>query len=332
MNWFHMKALVLYSGGLDSMLAMKLLTRQGIEVIALHINIGFGVKEDHFETLKRRAEIAGATLEVIDVRDEYLQKVLFSPKYGYGKQFNPCIDCHGFMFSVAKSLLPRYGASFIATGEVVGQRPMSQNKDALRLVKKIADDIDEDLILRPLCALVMDETKPEREGWVDRSKLLGINGRGRHAQLALAKELGWEDYPSPAGGCLLTDVQFSARLRDFVAYDDFAKEDIEILKNGRHFRLPDGAKLVIGRNEKENEILEALKNPKFTLLHVNEAMSAPSSLLSHNASSADEALACRIVMTFTKALPTQNYALCIGEKIVQATPFESKDDAKKYLI
>ena len=137
-----MKALVLYSGGLDSMLAMKLLTRQGIEVIALHINIGFGVKEDHFETLKRRAEIAGATLEVIDVRDEYLQKVLFSPKYGYGKQFNPCIDCHGFMFSVAKSLLPRYGASFIATGEVVGQRPMSQNKDALRLVKKIADDID----------------------------------------------------------------------------------------------------------------------------------------------------------------------------------------------
>ena len=327
-----MKALVLYSGGLDSMLAMKLLTRQGIEVIALHINIGFGVKEDHFETLKRRAEIAGATLEVIDVRDKYLQKVLFSPKYGYGKQFNPCIDCHGFMFSVAKSLLPRYGASFIATGEVVGQRPMSQNKDALRLVKKIADDIDEDLILRPLCALVMDETKPEREGWVDRSKLLGINGRGRHAQLALAQELGWEDYPSPAGGCLLTDVQFSARLRDFVAYDDFAKEDIEILKNGRHFRLPDGAKLVIGRNEKENEILEALKNPKFTLLHVNEAMSAPSSLLSHNVSSADEALACRIVLTFTKAIPTQNYALCMGEKIVQATPFESKDDAKKYLI
>lgn len=327
-----MKALVLYSGGLDSMLAMKLLTSQGIEVIALHINIGFGVKEDHFDVLKRRAEIAGATLEVIDVRDEYLQKVLFSPKYGYGKQFNPCIDCHGFMFTVAKSLLPRYGASFIATGEVVGQRPMSQNKDALRLVKKIADDIDDDLILRPLCALVMEETKPEREGWVDRSKLLGFNGRGRNAQLALAKELGWEDYPSPAGGCLLTDVQFSVRLRDFVAHDEFAKDDIEVLKNGRHFRLPDGAKLVIGRNEKENEILEILHNPKFTLLLVNEAMSAPSSLLSRNASNADKALACRIVLTFTKALPEQNYALRIDETIIEAQPFESKDAAKKYLI
>ena len=328
-----MKALVLYSGGLDSMLAMKLLTNQGIEVIAIHINIGFGVKEDNYDTLKRRAEIAGATLEVIDVRDEYLQKILFSPKYGYGKQFNPCIDCHGFMFSVAKSLLPRYGASFIATGEVIGQRPMSQNKDALRLVKKIANDIDEDLILRPLCALVMEETKPEREGWVDRSRLLGINGRGRNAQLALAKELGWEDYPTPAGGCLLTDVQFSIRLRDFVAHETFAKEDIEVLKNGRHFRLPDGAKLVVGRNEKENDFIDQLQNPKFDLLHVNEEMSAPSSLLSKNASKDDAALACRIILTFTKALPDQTYAIGRGEEtFAHASPFESKEETKKYLI
>ena len=327
-----MKALVLYSGGLDSMLAMKLLSDQGIEVIALHINIGFGIKEDHYETLKRRSAIAGATLEVIDVRDQYLQEVLFSPKYGYGKQFNPCIDCHGFMFTVAKSLLPRYGASFIATGEVVGQRPMSQNKDSLRLVKKIANDMDEDIILRPLCALVMEETKPEREGWVDRSRLLGINGRGRHAQLALAKELGWEDFPTPAGGCLLTDIQFSARLRDFVAHDTFVKEDIELLKSGRHFRLPGGAKLVIGRNEKENEILENLHNAKFELLHVNEEMSAPSSLFSKNASSEDEALACRMVLSFTKAIPGQTYALRIGEKNLFASPYESKEETKQYLI
>jgi len=327
-----MKALVLYSGGLDSMLAMKLLTQQGIEVIALHINIGFGVKEDRYDVLKRRAAIAGATLEVIDVRDEYLLNVLFSPKYGYGKQFNPCIDCHGFMFTVAKSLLPRYGASFIATGEVVGQRPMSQNKDALRLVKKIADDIDEDLILRPLCALVMEETKPEREGWVDRSKLLGFNGRGRNAQLALAKELGWEDYPTPAGGCLLTDVQFSIRLRDFVAHDSFAKEDIEVLKNGRHFRLPDGAKLVVGRNEIENNFIDTLNNPKFDLIQVKEDMNAPSSLLSKNASPLDEELACRIIMSFTKALPEQTYTLGIDQKVIYASPYNTKEEAKKYLI
>ncbi|AHJ13965.1 argininosuccinate synthase domain-containing protein [Sulfurospirillum multivorans] len=327
-----MKALVLYSGGLDSMLAMKLLSDQGIEVIALHINIGFGIKEDHYETLKRRSAIAGATLEVIDVRDQYLQEILFSPKHGYGKQFNPCIDCHGFMFTVAKSLLPRYGASFIATGEVVGQRPMSQNKDALRLVKKIANDIDEDIILRPLCALVMEETKPEREGWVDRSRLLGFNGRGRHAQLALAKELGWEDFPTPAGGCLLTDVQFTARLRDFIAHDTFAKEDIDVLKNGRHFRLPAGAKLVIGRNETENDFLDSLHNPKFNLLHVSGEMNAPSSLLSKNASASDEALACRMVLSFTKAIPEQTYALSLGEKILYASPYASKEESKKYLI
>lgn len=332
MNSFRMKALVLFSGGLDSMLAIKLLTLQGIEVIATHINIGFGVKEDHFEALQRRATLAGARLEVIDVQDRYLQEVLFSPKYGYGKQFNPCIDCHGFMFTVAKSLMPRFGASFIATGEVVGQRPMSQNKDALRIVRKIADDIDEDLILRPLCAQVLDETKPEREGWVDRSLLLGINGRGRQAQLALAKEFGWEDYPTPAGGCLLTDVQFSIRLRDFVAHDSFSKEDIPLLKNGRHFRLKDGAKLIVGRNEAENDALESLSNAKFQHLHVKEEMSAPSSLLSCTASVEDETEACRIVLSFTKALPEKTYALGIGDKVMYASPYHQKEDAKKYLI
>ncbi|ACZ12994.1 argininosuccinate synthase domain-containing protein [Sulfurospirillum deleyianum] len=327
-----MKALVLFSGGLDSMLAVNVLVQQGIEVIALHVNIGFGIKDDHYETLERRAKLAGACLEVIDVRDEYLQKILFSPKYGYGKQFNPCIDCHGFMFSVAKSLLPRYGASFIATGEVIAQRPMSQNKDALQLVKKLANDMEEELILRPLSAKVMKETKPEREGWVDRNRLLDLNGRGRHRQLELAQALGWEDYPSPAGGCLLTDVAFTARLRDFITYDSFSKEDIDVLKNGRHFRLPDGAKLVVGRNEMENNFLDTLENSKFNLLHVKEAMSAPSALLSSNASPEDEALACRIVLSFTKALPKETYTLAINTKMVKSSPLERKEATKPYLI
>jgi len=327
-----MKALVLFSGGLDSMLAIKLLTSQGIDVIALHIDIGFGIKEDHTEALKRRATLAGARLEVIDVQDRYLQEILFSPKYGYGKQFNPCIDCHGFMFNVAKSLMSHFGASFIATGEVIGQRPMSQNKDAMHIVRKIADDINEDLILRPLCAQVLEETKPEREGWVDRSQLLGINGRGRHAQLALAKEFGWEDYPTPAGGCLLTDIQFSIRLRDFVAHDHLDKEDIPLLKNGRHFRLKNGAKLIVGRNEKENNALESFSNPKFQRLHVNDMISSPSSLLSINAGKEDEAEACRIVLSFTKALPEKDYALNVGNKVLYASPYAKKDDAKKYLI
>lgn len=327
-----MKALVLFSGGLDSMLAIKLLSSQHIEVIAIHINIGFGVKDDHSEILKRRAALAGARLEIIDVQDRYLQEVLFSPRYGYGKQFNPCIDCHGFMFRVAKSMLTHFGASFIATGEVVGQRPMSQTKDSLRLVKKLADDLDEDLILRPLSAKIMDATKPEREGWVDREKLLGLSGRGRQAQLSLAQEFGWEDYPSPAGGCLLTDVQFSIRLRDFVAYDHFSKDDIVLLKYGRHFRLLGGAKLVVGRNENENEALESLQNPKFSLIHVKEPMSAPTSLISRDASSEDVAEACKIILSFTKADPEHSYALEKNQHIFFASPYAKRDDAKKYLI
>lgn len=333
MNWFRMKALVLFSGGLDSMLAIKLLTQQNIEVIAIHINIGFNSKKNEDETLSRRAALAGATLEIIDVRNEYLRDILFSPKYGYGKQFNPCIDCHGFMFKVAKALLPQFGAKFIATGEVVGQRPMSQKKDSLKLVKRLADDLEEDIILRPLCALLMEETKPEKEGWVDRTKLLNINGRGREVQLKLAKEFGWEDYPSPAGGCLLTDVQFSTRMRDLIAHETFELEDIDILKNGRHFRLKEGAKLVIGRDLRENDLIDTIQSQKFNLLHVREDMNAPSSLLSLNASLKDIEEACKIILTFTKALPQNSYKIAVGEQhIIESSPYADKEDAKRYLI
>jgi tRNA-specific 2-thiouridylase len=327
-----MKALVLFSGGLDSMLAIHLLASQNIEVIAIHVNIGFGTKEDHQDVLKRRAALAGGRLEVIDVQDRYLQEILFSPRYGYGKQFNPCIDCHGFMFRVAKSLLAHFGASFIATGEVVGQRPMSQTKDSLHLVKKLADDLDDNMILRPLSAKIMEETLAEKKGWVDRSKLLGLSGRGRQAQLSLAQTLGWEDYPTPAGGCLLTDVSFSIRLRDFIAYDTFSKEDIPLLKYGRHFRLAGGAKLIVGRDEGENNALEAMNNAKFSRICVKEPMSAPMSLISANATDDDLAEACKIILSFTKADPAANYALEKDRRIVFASPYASRDDAKKYLI
>lgn len=314
------------------MLAVKLLVEQNIEVIALHIDIGFGVKEENLEILRKRATMVGGIFEVADVRDEYLQKILFSPKYGYGKQFNPCIDCHGFMFKTAKALLPHYNASFVATGEVVGQRPMSQNKDALHIVKKLANDLEDELILRPLSAKILEPTKPEKEGWVDREKLLNISGRGRNTQIALAKEFGWEDYPSPAGGCLLTDISFSVRLKDFVEYDTFSKEDIELLKNGRHFRLPDGAKLIVGRNESENDQLASLNNPKFTPLIVNEAMSAPFSLLSKNASQNDQIEASKIILTFTKASPENQYALKFGHSELLASPYPTKEEARKFII
>lgn len=327
-----MKALALFSGGLDSMLSIKLLRLQNIEVIALHIDIGFNSKKDQLATLAQRANLAGAPLEVIDVRDTYVQDILFNPKYGYGKQFNPCIDCHGFMFKVAKSLLAKYDAQFIVTGEVIGQRPMSQKRDGLMLVKRLAEDEEDDLIVRPLCALILNETKPEKEGWIDRTKLLGLNGRGRSEQLRLAKEYGWEDYPSPAGGCLLTDVQFAQRMRDFIAYDTFGLEDVDILKNGRHFRLPDGAKLVVGRDQRENDLIDSLKNDKFTRLHVNEDMNAPSSLLSKNATDADMNEACKIILSFTKASPFSHYKIATKKSVIIASPYANRDDAKVFLI
>ena len=212
-----MKALVLFSGGLDSMISIKLLASQGIEVTAIHIDIGFSGDEKKAEILRRRANEAGAEFKIVDIRNEYLREVLFTPKHGYGKHFNPCIDCHGYMFKTALAMMSAEGASFIATGEVIGQRPMSQRRDAMVQVKNAAGDED-DLILRPMSAQLMKPTKPEREGWVDRSKLLGISGRDRKRQLALAKEFGFSEFETPGGGCLLTIESLSNKIKDLIKF------------------------------------------------------------------------------------------------------------------
>lgn len=324
------KALALFSGGLDSMIAVKLMTMQNIEVTAINMNIGFGSRTDVSETMKRRAKLAGADFEMLDVRDEYISKILFDPKYGYGKHFNPCIDCHGYMFRVALALLPKYKADFIVTGEVLGQRPMSQRSDALRSVKKLAND-DEDLILRPLCAKNMEPTKPEREGWVDREKLLDISGRGRDTQLKMAKEFGWEDFQSPGGGCLLTDPRFTTKMKEFLEHDKLHVEDIDILKNGRHLRLPDGAKLVIGRDKEENEFLENAKNSKYLKVKAND-IPGPYSLISSNASEDDLNLSARLVLTFAKTKPEELYDVEVGDKIIKASPLKKREDAHKYFV
>ena len=209
---------------------------------------------------------------------------------------------------------------------------MSQKKDSMQLVKRLAGDLEDDLIVRPLCAKIMPASKAEKEGWVDRDKLLDINGRGRSRQLELAKNYGWEDYPSPAGGCLLTDASFAVRLRDFIAYDTFELEHIELLKNGRHFRLADGAKLVVGRDESENTLLESIHNQAFSPLHVKDSLNVPSALLSHNASEIDIQEACKIVLSFTKASPEQTYTLSFCNTLFHASPYASRDKAKIYLL
>jgi len=325
-----MRALALFSGGLDSMLAIKLISDQNIEVIALHVDIGFGSKSDKSEVLKTRAAKAGARLEVLDVRQQYIQEILFSPKYGYGKNFNPCIDCHGFMFRLALELLPRFDASFVITGEVVGQRPMSQRSAALKAVQNLAGD-NERLIVRPLCSKRLELTLPEEKGWIDREKLLDITGRNREVQMELAKKYGFDDYESPGGGCLLTHKAYSDRIKDVIANDTFDIEDTELLKCGRHLRLPGGAKLVIGRDEADNLALEKLKLSKYNPIDLHGLM-GPMGYLHVNANDEDTKLAVKLMLAYARTNKEEQYPVSIGKTIYHENPLPSKAVAQAYLV
>jgi tRNA-specific 2-thiouridylase len=310
------------------MLSIKLMTEQGIDVTALYIKTGFGSTYDITDDLAKRAEMAGADFRMVDVREEYIQDILFDPVYGYGKNFNPCIDCHGYMFKIARAMMTELGASFLVTGEVVGQRPMSQRADALKQVSKLAGDNQDKLILRPLCAQLLEPTKPEIEGWVDRDRLLDISGRARDRQLALAAKFGWDDYESPGGGCLLTDPAFSAKLREFVAHEEMEVADIDLLKFGRHFRLPEGAKLVVGRHQEDNEALEKVNNPDYRPLRL--PVPGPFSLL-HRAATSDEiALALRIALTYGKCNAGETYEIEYEEQTYTVEPFATKAEAQHY--
>jgi len=325
-----MRAISLFSGGLDSMIAIKLIADQGIDVTAIHIKTGFGGTKDVTDILEKRAKMAGADFKVIDVREEYIQKILFDPKYGYGKNFNPCIDCHGYMFRIAKGIMRELGASFIVTGEVLGQRPMSQRADALKQVSALAEDKEDKLILRPMCAKLLEPTTPEIEGWVDREKLLDISGRSRERQLSLAKEYGWEEYESPGGGCLLTEAHYSDRIREFVKHDEFSVSDIDLLKFGRHFRLPDGAKAVVGRNKEDNEGLQRVQSNKY--IPIKLPIAGPFSLISANASDSDKVLGAKLAITYAKSSVDESYDVLVDDEVIAISPFATKKEAQAYFF
>ena len=259
-----MKALALLSGGLDSILATKLVLDQGIEVVAVKFMLPVTAeKKDYADEIAKKF---GIPLIKVEVGDEYLE-VVRNPRYGYGSGMNPCIDCRIYMLREAKRIATEVGASFIVTGDVLGERPMSQHRRALELEEKEAEL--ENLIVRPLSAKLLPETIPEREGWIDRSRLLDIKGRSRKRQIALAETFGLhEDYPSPSGGCLLTDKEFAARIRDLFEHkENVTTRDLSLLKLGRHFRLG-ASKITVGRNEEENKLLLALKKPDDYLFEV----------------------------------------------------------------
>jgi len=266
------KAVALISGGLDSMLAVKVVQEQGIYVEGINFFTGFcveghthAIRKKHQHKQKRNnalwvAEQLGIKLHIIDVIEEY-KAVLLNPDHGYGKNMNPCLDCKQFMVKKAREWMQQHDFDFMLTGEVVGQRPMSQRRNTMPLVAQASGQADR--LLRPLCAKKLDPTYPELQGWINRDALLDFSGRTRKPQMALAAKYGFTDYASPAGGCcMLTDESYSRKLVDMWKNRqerDYELDDIMLLKVGRHIRLGPQLKLIIGREEGENNFLQGYK-------------------------------------------------------------------------
>jgi tRNA-uridine 2-sulfurtransferase len=257
----RIKAISLLSGGLDSILATELIRKQGIEVITLNIKTPFGIpKKDGTSEATQAADQLKVPLKIVTVEQDYL-KMLRKPKHGYGRNLNPCVDCKIFILKKAKKYAKEIDADFIFTGEVLGERPMSQHYPALKLIAE--ESGLEGKLLRPLSAKLLPETVAEKKGLVDRNKLLSIQGRSRKPQFELAKEYGIKTFPSPAGGCLLTCEEYSKKLRDlFENKKHLSMADIALLRVGRHFRLGKN-KIIVGRNEAENKYLTTNKTPSY---------------------------------------------------------------------
>ncbi|MBN1811100.1 MAG: hypothetical protein JXA14_04620 [Anaerolineae bacterium] len=265
----RIKAVGMLSGGLDSTLAIRVILEQNIQVTALHFRTGFSYPRRDRETgellpsdAERAAEVLGVPLEIIEVPEDYIPVVLH-PRFGYGSGMNPCVDCRIFLLRQAKAWMEEHGYHFVFTGEVSGQRPKSQMRPTLRTVER--ESGLEGYLLRPLSAKLLAPTIPEQRGWVDREKLYSINGRGRKEQIALAAKFGITEYAQPSGGCCtLIHQAYSRRLRDFLDHEGeeaLTTEQVQLLTVGRHLRLPSGRKVVVGRQERENNYLESCGVP-----------------------------------------------------------------------
>jgi len=323
-----MKALCVFSGGLDSMLAAQLIRAQGIDVLGLFFETPF------FSSQKARASAAAIQLplKVVDLTEPHLE-IVRHPAHGYGGNMNPCIDCHALMLRTAGQMLEEEGAHFIITGEVLGQRPMSQNLKALATVASQSGFPR--LILRPLSAKLLQATLPEEKGWVQRELLLNLSGRSRKPQMELARKLNIMDYPSPAGGCLLTDPIFSKRLKDLFSHETQVEiRDIELMKVGRHFRIAPHTRLVVGRNKAENETIASLAKSDDFLL-VARSVPGPTVLVLGALPPEQERLAASITVSYSDARdrePTEVRIKGRGEERTVSAVKASKAEFQNMMI
>jgi len=319
------KAVALVSGGLDSMLAVRVVQDQGIHVEGLNFYTGFCV-EGHTHAIRKKekvkpkrnnalwvAEKVGIKLHFIDVVEDY-RKVLLEPKYGYGANLNPCLDCKIFMVERALEWMKENGFDFIITGEVVGQRPKSQRKDTMPIVQR--DSGATDLLLRPLCAKHLPPTLPERDGWVDRNQLFDFSGRSRKPQMALAKSYGLDDYAQPAGGCcFLTDRQYSQKLKDLWrsrgdrAYD---LDDIVLLKVGRHVRPRPSFKVIIAREEGEGRFLRGFRNRFLSMKTLSHG--GPEALIEGSPTEGDITLAAQLVARYGQGRDSESVLIEVRDQ------------------
>ncbi len=323
------RALGLCSGGLDSILAGLVLKQQDVDVAWITFETPF------FSADKARAAArqTGIPLIVREITPAYLE-MLRNPPCGYGRFMNPCMDCHALMFRLAGEWMRKQGFDFLFSGEVVGQRPMSQTKSSLRYVEKHSGF--EGYILRPLSARNLPATIPEKQGWVDRESLLDLSGRSRKAQIKLAAEFGIEEYPAPAGGCLLTDPGYARRLKDLFAHQtETSVADLELLKHGRHFRLDATSKIIVGRTQKDNQRIQDLLTPnRETTIKVRDfpgpvvaVRGRPSAEILHQAAA--------ICAGYSKASGQPMVKVLIsgpdGEQVLETRPVPP-DDARAFII
>ncbi|MCS5565193.1 MAG: tRNA (5-methylaminomethyl-2-thiouridylate)-methyltransferase [Methylococcales bacterium] len=341
------KAVALISGGLDSMLAAKIMQQQGVHVEGINFYTGFCV-EGHTHAIRKKdkakpkrnnalwvAEQLGIKLHIIDIIEEY-KRIVINPQHGYGANLNPCLDCKIFMVGKAKEWVAENGFDFIITGEVIGQRPMSQRKDTMPVIAR--ESGADDRLLRPLCARNLPPTLPEREGWVDRDRLYGFSGRSRKPQIAMAKKLGIEDYAQPAGGCcFLTDQSYSRKLADLWqarGERDYELDDIMLLKIGRHIRPRPNFKMIVAREEGESRFLQGYKKSFVHMLPVSHR--GPLVLIDGDPGEQDLLLAARLAARYCQGRDAEQVEISIvrdkNQEQVSVAPFPAHEIPEEWLI